>query len=508
MKKTLTLLAALLMTITLAAQTTYSGKRIIVHQTNKYSYPIYVENIDSLTFETVDIMPTVTVKSVTHNSVTFSVQLPEKCSSAYIGVSHYPNGYGLSEEISIKEDGEYTIDGLGDDHDYYLAGYIYDEYEGGRCVNLNKVTMFAQFHTPYSPGIATIPSGTDLATWFEANPVPDSTGIYTADYRLEAGGQYTLSKTVDFRNKYVRIFTPGDKNATITVADGASFKFGNGIRLENLFVDCTANSTSALLLMSDNTSEFTAQTTEALGFKGWGAVCDGYVMTNPVTLKNVDVKNLKNSLIYGNKTPWSLTDLLIDNCIVQLDNDGSMGVINMYQGNNGVIKYLTVSNSTFYNLKANTSAYFLRYANGSNAQPKKIFGTSSKASLSIYNCTFANVFTGKDFANNLPNVSSVSTYLHDNIFYDVYRVYQIVQTNTERTTLNNHIWWVNTPRQENDITRTDSEGYPICTEADPGFPAISSLKELDFSKANCGADFTPSGTPAEKKTGDPRWLKN
>ena len=65
---------------------------------------------------------------------------------------------------------------------------------------------------------------------------------------------------------------------------------------------------------------------------------------------------------------------------------------------------------------------------------------------------------------------------------------------------------MNTPKQTNDITRTDSNGNPLCTEADPGFPTIDALTPMDLSQPNGGANFVPSGLPLENRAGDPRWL--
>ena len=394
---------------------------------------------------------------------------------------------GVSFYASRKEDTNYQLS---------LSVLDNEEKHNKGTEAVNKL-----FNT-FTPSFATIPNGTDLSQYFKENSLPDQ-GNDAIVYDLQANGQYTMSEAIDFGSKYVAIRTAGN-NATITCSAGAYFKFGNGFKLQNLNIDNTDNTANGLLTMSDTPDENLS--IENLGYKGNGANQSGYVMTNPVTLKNVNVKNLQKSLVYGNKTNWSLTSLTITDCIIQLNNESSSSVINMYGASNGLIKNMVVKNNTFFNLKSNQSAYFLRYSNGSNAQPQKIFGKSQTAELTISNNTFANVFTGKDFANNLANTNLITTNLTNNIFYDVFRVYQFVQTNTIRKTTNNFIWWVNTERQSNDTSRTDSDGNPICTEADPGFPAIEALSELDFSTKNCGANFTPSGIPADNKAGDPRWL--
>ena len=363
---------------------------------------------------------------------------------------------------------------------------------------VEKVTFTLKQETPEA-----VPTGTDLTTWYAENKASFE-GEESVSVLLADGASYTMSGVIDVADKSVTFYTTGE-NALITCADGAYFKFGNGLQMQNVNIDNTGNTANGLFVMSDEPSADLS--TEALGYKAAGANQDGFVMTNPVVLDNVNVKNLQKSLIYGNKTNWSLTSLTIKNCVIQLDNgESSNGVINLSGASNGLIKELNVTNNTFYNLKENSGAYFLRYSNSSNAQPNKIFGTGQNATLSITHCTLANTFTGKDMANNLANTNLVTTIMTDNIFYDVFRVYQFVQTNTTRTTTNNYIWWVKTAKQDNDISRTDSDGNPLCTEADPGFPTMEELKELDFTAENFGADFTPTGTPAEKKAGDPRWL--
>lgn len=356
----------------------------------------------------------------------------------------------------------------------------------------------------YLPAYATIPSGTDIYEYFQSNPLPEDQDDIIV-YNLAVGGNYTVSNVVDLGDRNVMLRAAGE-NATIAFADGACFTFGNGFKLQNVNIDFTGNTADALLLLSGTPSA--AQSTEALGYKAKGGSQDGYVMTNPVQLKNVNVKNLQKSLVYGNKQNWTLLNLIIDNCIVQLDNgDNSKGVIALDGASNGLIQNLNITNSTFFNLKENNSAYFLRYSNSSNSDPGKVLGTGASSTLSISHCTFANTYTGKDFGNNIRNANNMNIVLTDNIFYDVFRIYQFVQTNAVRTTTNNYIWWVNTSKQSNDTSRTDSNGNPICTEADPGFPVIEDLQPLDFGALNCGADFTPTGVPADNKAGDPRWLQ-
>ena len=232
--------------------------------------------------------------------------------------------------------------------------------------NAGGEAVIKTFNT-FALAIATIPSGTDLNAYFQTNGITTMEG--DAVYDLEQGGSYTLSGVLDLGDQSVLLRSMGD-NATITCADGACFKLGNGFKLQNVNIDNTGNTANGLLLLTDTPSE--ALSTESLGYKAAGANQNGYVMTNTVLLKNVNVKNLRKSLVYGNKTNWSITNLIIDGCIVQLDNgDNSSSVINLYGASNGLVRYLNVTNSTFYNLQENSSAYFLRYSNSATRSPTR-----------------------------------------------------------------------------------------------------------------------------------------
>lgn len=88
---------------------------------------------------------------------------------------------------------------------------------------------------------------------------------------------------------------------------------------------------------------------KSLGYDKDEANQDGYIINKPVIIQECNIKNLQNSLLYGNKKPWTLRDFRITDCIVQMNNAGSNGVINLY-GATGTIKDMTIKNSTFYNL--------------------------------------------------------------------------------------------------------------------------------------------------------------
>lgn len=373
---------------------------------------------------------------------------------------------------------------------------------GGRDGNSESETPSQYVYSTYTPA-TTVPTGSDLAEFVNNNLVAGTDQAF----ELEAGQTYYLNSVIDFN--ICKATLRGDKinRPTIIVGEAGGLMTQAGLTVKNINFDCTAmaGESSEVGLIGLGKEPSASLSTEALGYKAKGANQDGYVIQDAITFKDCNVKNLPNSLLYGNKQSWSLLYFTVSNCIIQLNNSGSNSVINLYGASNGLIKNLVVKNNTFYNLAENSSAYFLRYSGSSNAQPKKIFGTGETATLTYEYNTFCRTMTGKDFANNLANTDAVTTVMNYNILYDVYRVYQFVQTNTKRITLGNIVCNVASSESDNDTSRTDSNGNPLCTREDPAFVGPY-LQELDLTQSNGGVNFTPTGSATiSNKAGDPRW---
>lgn len=351
----------------------------------------------------------------------------------------------------------------------------------------------------------TIPEGEDIAEFIHAN-------LQNSDqeqgFELLGGKTYRLNGVVDFDLNTITL--RGDKadRPTVILGSGGGLMTQGGLKLKFINFDCTESTQAGLLSLSSNPSE--SISTQALGYKAVGASQDGYVINNPVIIQECNFKNVANSLLYGNKKNWSLRDFRITNCIVQLNNSGSNSVINLYGASNGLVKNLTVKNNTLYNLVQNNSAYFIRYSNASNAQPAKIFGSNDNSStLNIEYNTFSHVMSNKDFGNNMGNTNTISTNINYNILYDVFRLYQAIQTQSVISTVGNTIYgvWGGTPNSNDTGGRKDKNGNAYTTLEDPQFEGPFEA-ELDLTKDDGGLNFTPHGSVAlQNKSGDPRWYE-
>ena len=389
---------------------------------------------------------------------------------------------------------------------------------GGKDGNTDSETGRYDYST-YLPATL-IPEGTDIADYINSN-LPNSSSEEQV-FELKGGAEYTMNSLADFKFNNVTLRSDKNSRAIIKIGENGGFLIQAGFKMKYINVDCSDMVAEGGVLglgkmeIVDNkvttadSAKYAHISTEVLGYKAFEANQDGYVILDPVIIQDCNFKNVRNSLLYANKAPWSLYDFRITGCIVQLNNSGSYSVLNL-EGSpikNGLIKNCTIRNNTFYNVQENSKAYFIRYNNSSNAQPKKIFGkTDNSASYIVEYNTFCRTMTGKDFANQLPNTNTIKTYCSYNIFEDVYRLYQFIQSQTASTTVGNTICGITNSLDSKDTgAKKDSNGNPFATAETQGFTDWS--KELDLTAANGGVDFTPTGSVAKQnKSGDPRWYK-
>ena len=356
------------------------------------------------------------------------------------------------------------------------------------------------------PTLVPVPADVvELSTWINENlSEPEDADLGQA-LVLEGGKEYTLTGKADLLLYNTTVRGSQGNPAVIKVSDDGMFVTQAGLKFKYVNFDCTDAKASALLGLSTEPDE--SLSTESLGYKADGAGQDGYVINKPIIFEECWIRNLPKSLLYGQKKAWSLRYFRILNCIIQLDNESSNNSFLDFSSaspGNGLIKELTISNSTIYNTKKNSSAWFLRYTNASNAQPKKVFGNSDDSSFTRFeNTTLVNVYSDKDFGNANPDYNKTTHYLINAIFYDCKNLYQVFgRSSTIRNVENTLMWSV---KGAGNINSNDSSRFGVV--ADPGFPE-QPFPALEFNLPNGGANFTPAaGADYTLPIGDPRWLQ-
>lgn len=352
-----------------------------------------------------------------------------------------------------------------------------------------------------------IPNGSDIAEWITANYVAPEKEIFGLVYQLAAGGQYTLNSAVDFKLDKVMLRTADASNpATVTVDGAGCLMTQAGLKVLNVKFDCSTSTASGLVSMSPNPDPSIENT--VLGYTGGNS---GYFLVlKPIILENVWVKNLPKALLYDNQQKYGVKDFRLLNCLIQCNNSSGDSFLNFYKAG-GVIRDMTIQNNTIWNIVKNSSAYFIRFQNASNSQ--KVFGSNSSVQSNLNHVwdhnTFAKMFTGKDFGNNMPTRANAYFTMTNNNFFDVFRLYQYLQNNATTHCKDNAIWYVEASPQSNDTggrkPDTGDAYFALQEEGTTPNANAADLPVLDLNAENGGVNFKASGA-LSSTVGDPRWL--
>ncbi|MBQ8581539.1 MAG: DUF4957 domain-containing protein [Alistipes sp.] len=425
-------------------------------------------------------------------------------------------GDGYEVKVASQDTGEMLIDTLIDGQSVTFP-MVEDSYFdisvkvfGNDRYNNKDAAEPTQYTYSTWGTVINIPSGSELASEIAARRVDPANPTLGLVYELEAGGTYTLSDAADFNMDKVVLRGNADSPAIVTVSGNGYLMTQAGLKVTNVRFDCTESTATGFITM--HSTPDASISTESLGFKADGANQDAFVVMKPIILDNVWIKNLPKSLLYDNQLAYALYDFRINNCLIQVNNASSATFLDFYKKGK-LIKNLTIQNNTIWNVVKNSSAYFIRYNNASNSQPKKVFGNSGNSiKHDWFNNTFAKMFTGKDFGNNTTQQNTAVYTMENNNFYDVFRLYQYLHNNCKRYTNNNAIWYKHGSPQSNDYGgRKDTNGNPFATlEEGTTFVTPESetepyLPEIDLTAENGGVNFKANGA-LSSTIGDPRWL--
>jgi len=330
---------------------------------------------------------------------------------------------------------------------------------------------------------ATIPSGTDLAQYFTQNPIPNSKTELA--YQLEAGGSYTVSGNVPLGLTNVTI--RGDKvsPATVKMVSGTFLSDGAGLKFKFINFDCSTFAGSGLISFNPilNTSA-----------SSYLPLYTGMMVSSPVALQSCKITGLAAPLLFDNSKKYALATFLVQDCIVG-QNTTNKNLISM---SGGLIKDLSIKNSTIYNVQNATGGYLIQYANGTNVT--KITGSGwASGSVTLINSTFWQVYKSNKMANYTGMGQTYNTLnVQKCIFVDCgsQRIIRDLEYNaTMVRNLGYNSYWFGGAFSSAEISSTyDNSGNQI--QSDPQFqnPANANFKVLGTAQISA-------------QTGDPRWLQ-
>lgn len=341
-----------------------------------------------------------------------------------------------------------------------------------------------------------IPAGSDVAAFVSEHLVEGT--MDEQAFELEAGATYEVSDTIYFGITNMQFRGNKTNRPTLVLKDKACLVTQGPLAVKFINFDCEQTS-AAPISLSPNPDPSLYY--DQFGYAAMGANQKPYYLEGTIMVKDCSFRQVCGSFFSSSKASWAIQGLTINNCIIETNYDSSVAIFSLYGSSTGGIKDIIITKSTIYNLMPNSSGYFLRFGNASNATPSKEWGTGAMATVTFTYNTVVQAMTGQNWWNNyINNGSQCSWVMKGNVFYDTWRVQKAIQGNKHAITPEDNVIWGIT----NPVDNTDKEKY--ATEDDPGMGVPTSPMTLDNKDCGLKSIFRPTtGMAVSKQYGDPRY---
>lgn len=359
---------------------------------------------------------------------------------------------------------------------------------------LNNKASLAATEMDYSTMIPAtiIPNGTELSSYFAQNFVPGSQEVA---FELEPNGNYTITGSIDFGLNPITFRGNKVNRPLVVFSEQATIQTQAGLKIRNINFDMSAAQARSFITLSENPDA--SISTEALGLKTGVNPKDCYVIKGQVAIESCNFRNLPGAILWTNEKDYNLVAFRIQNCVVQMKNSSSKSFID-FGNNSGTAsaQTLLLKNSTFYNIEENNSAYFIRYANASNAVPHRVFGVGAQSTHTLDHCTLDKTFTGKNFCDRIVNNKEFELDVFYSIFVDVMQFNKYKNASA-----------IYQAKYNVGYGKVSSSDLAYMDEVDPDFAGpIDQMFNLDLPLG--GVSFRPQNSYCvEHKIGDPRWYE-
>lgn len=404
-------------------------------------------------------------------------------------------GYHLTiYNVDDPQNPQTLVDEVIDGTTYQMIGNEDTNYkftlqtEGNEKWHNTTATSASEYLWGTLPKATLVPAGVDLVSWMKDNLDPDA----TEEQRFElAAGTYQLDGVLDFGTKKVTLRGNKSQRTQLVLGANGVITTSAGLKLKFLNIDASASNQYGVIECSDKVDA------SVPNLRG-----RAYYLNDSIVVKHCWVKDAKSSLFHIGNNSWGVSYLIVRDCIVQLDNDGSLynnGAVistfspkNLYNGKSSTyagIRYIDLERNTFFNTKDNNKNMFIKLRTNNFAN---LFDTNEGGCVMKQN-TFSKTMTAGSatvyFARFTPNNALYTLDIQQNCFYDCFRVSSLIQSQNTKVVEENTVF------AANGLHANDSTMFQI---VDPGFGEV--LQSLDFSKENGGVNFKNS-----TGNGDPRW---
>lgn len=439
--------------------------------------------------------------------------------ATFVNVDNPDSIYVIDNFSNTLVDGTKMKVSVAEDSKYKLTLRVLGDPKRGNTDDPDSIV--AHFST-LVPSVLTIPTNHDIYTYLrDSLLLRDSLfGHHPTEVAidLEPNGIYTMSDQFDFGGQKLTFRGDKIKRPTINMIGNGGFKTYSGLILKFINfdfngVDLSGNpgiSTCPSLISMSNTNLPTSILSQNLGYidKNGSLIKNINIVVDPIYIEKCWFKDMPNAMLYDNGVDCAYWKFTITDCIVQMKNTGTSPFVNL-QTKGRAVKNILINNSTLFNT-GDCGAYFMRYANSSNSNPQKIFGTAnsemSSTSITFSQATFSKTYNKGQFANNF-NGTGLKVNVDHCIFYDCYQVarraFDLAGSSKDYKV---NFWYAVTNPDVTEAARKDNYGTPFAAVYDPQFNGNVN-QSLNFSLPNAGVNFTPAEYQiVVNKGGDLRWI--
>jgi hypothetical protein len=292
-----------------------------------------------------------------------------------------------------------------------------------------------------------------------------------------------------------------EENARYTAKQTIVADKGIAITGKNVIIDVEHNDPFILLSKTPTGGFMPKASTEAAAPALNRAAVEytDYYKFDELTLSGLKVNGLKNSIIYDNNVKYCVTDLTIDDCVMQLETEAvKYEALIAFQA--GGVNNLTIKNSTFYG-NNEVAKYFVRYNNSARIDRFGFDKADDTWSFTYENNTFYGLLKSDGQWGNYSgivgkNAQGIVT-VKNNIWYNC-----DAQTMRRMLGSKNFSQFSKASQMENNTffvggAAADQGNYGNGSDL-TGEPGFKRPAEGDFTLSAYSVQY-------DKKTGDPRW---
>lgn len=348
--------------------------------------------------------------------------------------------------------------------------------------NKDAETTTEKLFNSFSPTFRVVPDGSDLYQYFQENPLPEDPSGEELCFDLAPGGNYTVSKTVDFGGKRVTLRSTSKTNyANITMQQGSTFTTFAAFGMKYINIEAS-DLNHSILTMSEEPDD---------SIKNLIGTNNYYFVMEPIVFQNCNIQNLGTSLISTNSTKYNLRTLTINNCFIELGGNAVNSSAFVYI-KAGYVTDFTFKNSTLSS-PTKSEKFFVQHG----GRPKDV-GDTELRYTTITNSTIANIAWNKNFCD-YHNGQVIYYYtLLNSIIVNCGKINFVTglnkgqSSNNPKWNINNNTYW----RDGADVSASQT-----------GVPSIGEFLTEDPGIDPENHSFKPSAAQIAAGQGDPRWYE-